>query len=571
MRNNLSVLGLVAIAAMSLASCTGLKKMVKKEPTVQYSVTPSPLEMHGDSVAVSITVAYPPKYFAKKAVVTVTPQMGDAKFKTATLLGEKAEGTGSRIGYKTGGSYTYTDKIPYTPGMDNADLVVKASGQVKSKIVELPDHKIASDVKLTPMLLQNDDKFVIATDKFVKSVNRSIDGKIYYEINRSVVRPNELKNEEMKPLVDFIEQGKAKGWEFKGASVSSYASPDGELTINSNLAEERFSSSAKALMAMAKDKKSPLPVAQVETFYTKQTTAEDWAGFQEMMSKSSIKDKDLILRVLQQYPDGDKREQEIKNMAATYEEVARDILPKLRRSVITMNVIEYSRTDAVILDYARKTPDSLSVEEILYAATLTTDVNEKMTFYKSAERMYPNDWRTSNNVGCLYLQQNKLQDAKAEFDKSAKVSADNPIIMNNQAICMRWMGDRKGAKELLKKAGAAGPEVNYNLGLIAIQDGNYSDATTYFGSTKDFNAALCQVLNGNLDEALRTLDASPEKDAASAFYLRAIIAARKGDKSAMNENLRTAIQKDGSLKSKAAQDAEFQKYADDSDFKSIVQ
>lgn len=565
------MLGLFAVAAMSLASCTGLKKMVKKEPTVQYTVTPSPLEMHADSVAVSITVAYPPKYFAKKAVVTVTPQMGDVKFKTATLVGEKAEGTGTRINYKTGGSFTYTDKIPYSPSMDNADLVVKAAAQVKSKIVELPDHKIASDVKLTPMLLQNDDKFVIATDKFVKTIDRSADGKIYYEINRSVVRPTEMKSDAMKPLMDFITTGKGKMWEFKNASISSYASPDGELTINSNLAEERYTSSAKALMAMANDKKAPLVAAQAETFYTKQTTAEDWNGFQEMMSQSSIKDKDLILRVLQQYPDGEKREQEIKNMAATYEEVARDILPQLRRSVITMKAIEYSRTDAVILDFARKSPDSLSVEEILYAATLTNDVNEKLTFYKSAERMYGSDWRTSNNVGCLYLQQNKLQDAKAQFDKAAKVSADNAVIMNNMAICMRWMGDRKGAKEMLKKASAAGPEVNYNLGLIAIQDGKYADAATYFGSTKDFNVALNQVLNGNLDEAIRTLDASPEKDAANSYYLRAVIAARKGDKSSMTENLRMAIQKDGSLKEKAAKDAEFQKYADDTDFKSVVQ
>jgi Flp pilus assembly protein TadD len=322
---------------------------------------------------------------------------------------------------------------------------------------------------------------------------------------------------------------------------------------------------------MAKDKNSPLVVAQSDAFYTKQTTAEDWVGFQDLMSKSSIKDKEIILRVLQQYPDGEKREQEIKNIAAAYEEVARDILPQLRRSVVTFNAIEYSRTDAQILALARQKADSLSVEEILYAATLTNDVNEKLTFYRSAQRMYPNDWRTSNNVGCILLQQNKLQDAKAEFDKAAKVSANNPIIMNNLGICMRWMGDRKGAKEMLKKAGAAGPEVGYNLGIIAIQDGKYADAVSSFGGTKDFNAALAQVLNGDLDGALRTLDASTDKEAALAYYLRAIIGARKGDATMMNNNLRTAIQKEGSLKSKAAQDAEFQKFQDNADFKSITQ
>jgi tetratricopeptide (TPR) repeat protein len=198
-------------------------------------------------------------------------------------------------------------------------------------------------------------------------------------------------------------------------------------------------------------------------------------------------------------------------------------------------------------------------------------MNEKLTFYRSAERMYPNDWRTSNNVGCILLQQNKLQDAKAQFDKAAKVSANNPIIMNNQAICIRWMGDRKGAKEMLMKAGAAGPEVNYNLGIIAVQDGKYADAVSNFGGSKDFNTALAQVLNGDLDGALRTLDASAEKESAMAYYLRAIVGARKGDANMVTTNLSTACSKDASLKAKAAQDAEFQKFKDNSEFKSITQ
>ena len=571
MKNHLSAFGLAAIAVMSLASCSGLKKMAKKEATVVYTVTPCPLEMHGDSVAVTINVTYPAKYFAKKAVLTVTPEMGGTKFKSATLLGEKAQGTGTRIAYKTGGSFSYTDKVAYNAAMDNADLVVKAAGTVKSKTKDMPERKICSDVIVTPMLLMNTDKTVIGADKFVKFVNRSAEGKIYYEINKSNVRPNEMKSDAMKPLNDFITLGKGKVYDFKGASISSYASPDGEMSLNANLAEERFTSSKNAMVNMAKDKKSPLPAAQAETFYTKQTTAEDWPGFQDLMSKSSIKDKDLILNVLRMYPDGEKREQEIKNISATYEEVARDILPQLRRSVITFNAVEYSRTDARILELARKTADSLSVEEILYAATLTTDMNEKLTFYRSAERMYPNDWRTSNNVGCILLQQNKLQDAKAQFDKAAKVSANNPIIMNNQAICIRWMGDRKGAKEMLMKAGAAGPEVNYNLGIIAVQDGKYADAVSNFGGSKDFNTALAQVLNGDLDGALRTLDASAEKESAMAYYLRAIVGARKGDANMVTTNLSTACSKDASLKAKAAQDAEFQKFKDNSEFKSITQ
>jgi tetratricopeptide (TPR) repeat protein len=358
--------------------------------------------------------------------------------------------------------------------------------------------------------------------------------------------------------------------EIKSITISSYASPDGEAGANANLAEDRFEKTKKDMMTQSKDKKNPFPAGQQEGTYQKQTVAEDWPGFQDEVSKSSIKDKDLILRVLSQYPDGEKREQEIKNMSETYEELKQDILPSLRRSVVTVNAIKHNRTDEQILNFARTAPDSLSLEESLYAGTLTTDLNEKLTFYKNAERKYPNDWRCANNVGCIYLQQNKLADAKAAFGRAAALSANNPIIMNNQAICMRWEGDRKTARETFNKAKSAGPEVSYNLGLCDIQDGKYADALTNFGANTTFNVALAKVLSGDLDGALSTIDKSSEKEDALSYYLKAIIGARKGNKDMLINNLRTAISKDVSLKSKAKTDVEFLKYRDDAEFKGLV-
>lgn len=571
-KSKLHLLGFVAIAALSLASCSGLGKMAKKEATVNYTVTPNPLEMHGDSVMVTISVTYPPKYFAKKAVLTVTPQCGDHKFKSVTLLGEKAQGTGTHIAYKTGGSYTYTDKQAYTSDMKDADLKLNATGQVKNKTKEMPSRVIGHGTIITPYLLKNDDKPIIGKDQFQKTVPMVTTGETHFVISStSYVAKKDVKGDDMKNVNDFMKKYRTDAnMELKSMSISSYASPDGESGANGELAEDRFKKTSADLMTLNKDKKTGYEPATKPEFYQKQVTAEDWAGFQQLVSASTIKDKDLILRVLSQYPDGEKREQEIKNMAATYEELAKDILPQLRRSVVTVNAIKHNRTDERILQLARSTPDSLSVEEILYAGTLTNDLNEKLNFYKAAERMYPNDWRTSNNVGCIQLMQNKLQDAKASFDKAAKLSANNAIIMNNQAIVMRWEGDRKGAKAMLEKAKSAGPEVNYNLGLIAVQDGQYPDAVSNFGSNTTFNVALAKVLSGDNDGALSTLDKSSEKEDALSYYLRAIVAARKGNTEGVVSNLRTAISKDPSLKEKAASDVEFLKLRDNADFKSVV-
>jgi tetratricopeptide (TPR) repeat protein len=571
-QSKLYVLGLAVIAAMGFASCSGLGKMAKKEALVKYTVTPNPLEMHNDSVMVTINVTYPPKYFGKKVVLTVTPQVGDHKFKSATLLGEKAVGTGSKINYKTGGSYTYTDKVAYTSDMKDADLKVSATGAVKSKTKELPSRVIGHGTIITPYLLKNDDKPIIGKDQFVKTIPKTVEGKAFFVISSTTyINKKDVKGEEMKPVMDFMKAHRTNpNMELKNISISAYASPDGESSMNAELAEDRLTKTQKDLQASFKDKKTGYEPATQETFYQKATTAEDWAGFQAAVQASTIKDKELILRVLSTYPDGEKREQEIKNMAATYEELAVTILPQLRRSVVTVNAIQHNRTDERILQLARSTPDSLSVEEILYAATLTNDINEKLSFYKSSERMYASDWRTSNNVGAILLMQNKLADAKAQFNKAAGISPNNPVIMNNQAIVMRWEGNRKDAKAQLQKAGAAGSEVSYNLGIIAVQDGQYADAVTAFGSNTTFNTALAKVLAGDLDGAMTTLDKSAEKEDALAYYLRAVIGARKGNADLVVNNLKIAIEKDPSLKAMAQTDVEFLKWREDAAFKAVV-
>ncbi|CAN5737684.1 tetratricopeptide repeat protein [soil metagenome] len=571
-QSKLYVLGLAVIAAMGFASCSGLGKMAKKEALVKYTVTPNPLEMHNDSVMVTVNVQYPPKYFGKKVVLTVTPQVGDHKFKQATLLGEKAVGTGTKINYKTGGSYTYTDKVAYTSDMKDADLTVSATGVVKKKTKEMPSRVIGHGTIITPYLLKNDDKPIIGKDQFVKTIPRTIEGQAHFVISSTTyIAKKDIKGEEMKPAMDFMKAHRADpNMELTSISISAYASPDGESSMNAELAEDRLKRTQTDLTNTFKDKKTGYEPATKEGFYQKQTTAEDWAGFQAAVAASSIKDKDLILRVLSTYPDGEKREQEIKNMSATYVELSQTILPQLRRSVVTVNAIQHNRTDEQILKFARTTADSLSVEEILYAATLTNDMNEKLSFYRSAERMYGADWRTSNNVGCILLMQNKLADAKVEFNKAAGMSPNNPVIMNNQAIVMRWEGNRKDAKAQLEKSGAAGPDVNYNLGIIAVQNGQYADAVTMFGSNATFNAALAKVLAGDLDGAMTTLDKSPEKEDALSYYLRAVIGARKGNAELVVNNLKIAIEKDPSLKAMAKTDVEFLKWREDSAFKAVV-
>lgn len=570
-------LSLVVGTAAVLASCNGLGKMVKKQATVTYDVKANPLEMHNDSIFFTVSGKYPAKYFAKKATVTVTPVVkytgGEKALKPVVLVGESATGSGQKISYEKGGTFSYTsEKFAYDPAMKVAKVELRAQGAIKSKTKDFTPLELADGTIITPLLVRNDEKGVYAKDAFTKTIPANQTANIFYLVNSSDVRSSELKSAEMKNIQDFIAKNINNSWyEFKNIAVSAYASPDGELSLNENLAKDRAKSGSKALMnEFKKNKNKEQKFGKEEANYTTQTTAEDWEGFKSLMEQSSIADKDLILRVLTMYSDLEQREKEIKNLSKTYTEVADKILPQLRRSVLTLNVDKKSRTDEMISKLATSNPDSLSVEELLYAATLTNDVNTKVQIYTSAEKQFGNDWRTSNNLGVALLAQNKVSDAGAAFERAAKNANGNAIVMNNLGIIEAKKGNRTKAMEYYDKANGAGKEVAYNKGILNIRDGKYSDAVSNFVDYKGFNKALAELLNGNAGTVPSIIDESNEKDMAMSYYLKAVASARNNNATNAVAQLKTAIEKDGSLKAAAKDDAEFIKMRDNAEFKSLV-
>jgi len=573
--NTLKVLSIVLGTSVLFTACDGLKKMIKKQDLITYDVTPKPLEMHGDSVSISVSGKYPAKLFAKKAVVTVTPVLkyngAEKKLKPVVLVGEKATATGTKIAYEKGGTFSYTDKFAYEPEMKSAKLELQAQGAVKKKTKDFKTIELADGTIATPLLVRNDEKTVFAKDAFVKSVPANQTSSIYYLVNQSSVRPSELKSDEVKKMMEFINlNAKNTTWyDFKSIQVAAYASPEGELRKNENLAKDRAKTGSEAMAAeFKKDKNKENTFGKDISQYKTDLTAEDWNGFKSLMEQSTIADKELILRVLTMYPDGEQREKEIKNLSKTYKEIEEKILPKLRRSVLTVMIDKKSRTDEMINRLVDTNPDSLSVEELLYAATLTQDLNRKMNIYKSAEKYYANDWRTSNNLGVVYLMNNKVDDAKAAFERAEKAALNNSTVLNNLGATIAKKGDRKLALSYFEKAGSL-PEATYNKGIVSVRDGNYSDAVSQFGSNKGFNLALAQLLAGNAESVNATIDASNEKDMAICHYLKAVAAARKGDSKGL-DSLKTAIEKDASLKAIAKDDCEFLKWRSNDQFKTLV-
>jgi Flp pilus assembly protein TadD/outer membrane protein OmpA-like peptidoglycan-associated protein len=456
--------------------------------------------------------------------------------------------------------------------MKVAIVELRAQGAVKKKTKDFTAVKLADGTIITPLLVRNDEKGIYAKDAFVKSVPANQTTNIYFTVNKSDVNSKELKSDEMKIVQEFIKTNLTSPWyEFKDISVSAYSSPDGEQKLNADLAQDRAKAGSNAMMnEFKKDKNKDQKFGKEAANYVTKTTAEDWDGFKSLLESSAIADKDLILRVLTMYTDVDQRETEIKNLSKTYTEVSEKILPKLRRAVLTLNVDKKSRTDEQITKLMTTFPDSLSVEEMLYGANLTTDLNTKIAVYTAAEKKYGTDWRTSNNLGVALLTNNKVTEAGEAFKRAATADSSNPIVMNHLGIISAKAGDRTKAMEYYDKANGAGPEVNYNKGIMNVRDGKYADAVSNFGDNKGFNKALAELLNGNAGAVVGTIDASKEKDMAMASYLKAVAAARNNNSSDVISNLKTAIEKDGSLKAAAKDDAEFIKLRDNADFKALA-
>ncbi len=530
-----------------------------------YTVTPDPLEMHGDSVKVTITVNIPEKGLHKKASAEITPKIGDRSFKTVTIQGEKATGNGQTIPYKAGGTVNYTDVIAYSPDMEHADLMATGNAKKGKKEIDVEPMKIADGTITTPFWVQNDDKALIGTDNFVRTTEETYSAEINYLKGKSNVRGGEYKDQDVKDMEVWMADAQVNPKKApKSVNIVSYASPEGEVAKNGELANDRATTGQEAAEKIFKN-----AGYTNEIKINQQPKGEDWVGFKKLVNASDLEDKAQIIRILEMYNDPTKRDQEIQNLSASYKALEKEILPSLRRSQIVVVYDKIGWSDEELKELSKTKPDTLTVEELLFTASLYEDLGEKMRVYNLVVQYYPEDWRGPNNVGYVYYMQNDLANAQTNLKKANDLN-ENAVTLNNLGIIERINGNRDKAAELLNSAVSAGPEVKYNLGIIDIQNGDYAEAIGNMGSENTFNKALAQLLNGDYSAALSTIDASSDAETSYGYYLKAIIGARQDNLDMVVNNLKSCFAKDSSLKAKAAEDREFIKFFDNASFQNVV-
>ena len=552
----------VPVAAALLASCSGKLGALSAD---YFNVTPNPLESQGGQVEATINGMFPEKYMNKKAVVTVTPQL---RFQTAeglryvagqsaTFQGEKVMGNDQTIAYKTGGNYTMRSSFKYVPDMQQSDMYLTFDAKIGNKTVKVPEVKVATGVVATSELYKRTlttANPALAKDAFQRISKQKQEANIKFLIGQAQLRKSELQNNSVKEFVrllsDIVKNQETMA--LNNVEVSAYASPDGGYDINDRLAGKRQDVTDNYVQQQMKKANAEAPV---DTKYT----AEDWEGFQELVAASNIQDKDVILRVLSMYKDPEEREQQIKNISSAFRELADGILPQLRRSRMTINYELIGRSDAQILQQINDDAKQLSVEELLYGATLYNDNASAEAAYQKATQLYDRDARAFNTLARLAYAKGDYDGTLQWIEKALRVDNSQPEAYANLGLLALKQGDLQNAENYIAKASQANG-LNEVLGNLHLAQGKYAQAEQDFNGILSNSAALAQILNKNYQAAASTLKSVKNADATT-DYLRAILNARTGNTTEAAAALRQAIAKDASLATYAAKDLELVKVA----------
>ena len=554
----MKVKALILVAAIALLSaCSGKLGSLSSD---NFKVDPSPLETESGQVTATINGTFPEKYMNKKAVVKVIPELrykknGQEQVKkgqSAQFQGEKVMGNNQTISYVLGGHYTMKTTFPYEEAMHKSELYLTFDAKIGKKQVQVPAVKVADGVIATSELYKQtllQSKGCLAQDDFQRVVTQKQEANIRFLIQQAELRKSELKTNSVQEFVSLLKRisQDREGLSLQNVEVSAYASPDGGFALNEKLANQRQQNAQGYVKQQLKQAKLD---GNIETSYT----AQDWDGFQQLVAASNIQDKDVILRVLSMYKDPEEREQQIKNMSAGFRELADGILPELRRARLTINYDVVGRDDQQIKEQLEKDAKELSVEEMLYAATLTDKLVEKERIYKQTTHIYPSDVRAFNNLATLAWQKGDYEDAQQWLTKARSVDGNCPEVQANLGLLALQKGDIEAAENFIGKAAGA-YNVAEALGNLHLAQGNYVLAAQDLSKTISNSAGLAQLLTKNYAEAAQTLRAVKPADAWT-DYLQAIVCARQGNTGMAGFFLRQAVEKDSRLAAYSKDDLE---------------
>ena len=574
---NVKVLAVLLLVAAIFSSC-GLNKMIRDYGDgISYTPQVNPLENHGGEVAVDVNGRVSDKYFHRRAKLELTPVLvyegGEKELSTVYLRGDKTSGQGTVVNRGSATSFAINDVVAFEEGMEASELIIRARVYREGRegdITPLEDRKVADGVINTSQKVDKGQDIALAPHGYEKETLVTRSASIYFAYMRHnidwrlALNRKDENQKKIEELTDFLK----KQWKLKSVEVNAWASPEGEVAFNERLSENRGKAAETYANNLFRRLERELSVEMEKPELKVTAKGEDFDGFMRLLNASDIQDKQAISNVINSQLSPAERERRIKDMTIIYAEIEK-LLEPLRRAEVVVTAYEPKKTDEEIARLSTAEPAQLDVKELLYAATLTDDMQTKLAIYRSAQEIFPQDYRGFNNAAYVNLKLGNAEAAARDLEKANQLAPNNAHVLNNLGVVAAWEGDLDNAQSYFEAAQGQGARVNYNVGILMIQKGDYQAALTSFaGRTCTHNVALAQLMAGNEAAAMTNLECAPES--ASVSYLKAVIGARRQNNNMVFENLRKAVQLDPAHGERAKTDREFIRYFNVAEFQEIV-
>ena len=546
MKKNLLRTVALVLAGFTIVACSSPAKMAKYPEMVTTSSRPEVLEVVADVINVTYTVTFAEGYFHPKAILAIAPVLvytgGEEAAPVMTLQGEKILDNNTVVSV-SGGSVSHAIQFAYKPGMEASHLELRLTVSDKKGSYPFPyPYKVADGANITYKLASFGGYPAFAPDAYQEIIREQKEAQIMYLVNSSAVRPKELTKDEIKDFEAFLSNAiQDERRAVKNTEIIAYASPEGPIALNTKLSASREKSAEAAYKSATKKIDAGVDLKTL-------SMGEDWEGFKALVAKSDILDKDLILRVLEMYSDSNVREREIRNMSKVFTTLQDKVLPELRRARWIANVDFTNYTSQELLSMVNTQLNTLDEEALLRVGTLLSENNDKIKVYKQAAEKF-NSSRGYNNLAACYLNSNDLAAAKAAL---AKAHNQDAYVKNNLGVVAAREAKFDEAYALFTQAGLT--QSKYSMGAIDIKNGKYADAVAKLAGEGDHNETVALLMTNQVDKAATVMTCECPKGS----YLRAIIAARRGNKAAWSKEMEV-VNANANFKARAEKEIEFAK------------
>ena len=576
MKNLFKMTAVLAVVVLTLSGCNCFKKMAKNQDDVKLTCTPEVLVLNNGTVEADITVEFPVKYFNAKAVLKVTPVMvfegGEVAGTTQYFQGSKVDDNYTVIDKKMGGKYTMHVSFPYDDRMACSELQLRAEikcpkGACKEfTLVNLNNGAIPTKEEAAILAaggaealalkkafgltvaegvntMQKDLDYAAAMQNMAsgyKNVTTEVTKASYmYAINSSTLTKKAKSTEEIAAFQEKAAAQMENDRIKQSIYVNGYASPDGPEKFNDKLSAARSESGKKAAEKLLAEMGLELDAASY---------GEDWEGFKELVAASDIEDKELILSVLNSFESSSEREEQIKNMSQVFDALKTDILPQLRRAQLVNSSDITGKTDdeMAALVRAGKFNELNVLEKLHIASTGKLSQDEKIAVLEAA--VAEGGATAYNNLGVAYAEAGNGAKAAEAFAAAVKAGGNASEINNNLALVNLMNGNTEAAKAYTANASKEAKA------LAAAAEGNYAAAQSELSG---YNAAIAAAMNADYTAAKQFI---ANNTTAEADYLRAVIATKQGDMATATAELKSAIAKNAAYAERCKTDVNLRKY-----------